>query len=69
MKVWKNQLHKTTARSTLNKEKLEEIEQRLQAGYIASNDKDARKLKRLFEILCPHKLQGCSCRTMMYQDY
>lgn len=68
MNIWKNQFHKTIAKSTLSQTDIENIYKRMQGGYINSKHKDARKLKRLYDKLCPHKLDDCSCLFMMYQD-
>ena len=66
MIVWKNQFHKTTTKSTLTQADVDGIKSRIQSGYINSKHNDARKLKRLYDKLCPHKLDNCSCRFMMY---
>ena len=65
--TWANQFHNTTAKSTLNKQEVEDTEKGLRSGHINSKHKDARKLKRLFDKLCPHKFDDCSCKFMMHQ--
>lgn len=65
MYKWVSRYHNTTAKSTLNFEEAEKIDQKIHYGYINSNHKDARKLKRLFNKLCPHKFKNCSCKFMM----
>lgn len=65
MYVWVSKYHNTTAKSTLNFEEAECIDQKIYCGHINSKHNDARKLKRLFDKLCPHKFNNCSCKFMM----
>jgi len=66
MIVWKNQFHKTTTKSTLTQADVDKIDTFIRCGHINSKHNDAIKLKRLYDKLCPHKLNNCSCIFMMY---
>ena len=65
MIIWTNRFHKTTTKSTLTEEEAESIDLKIHDGYINSKHKDARKLKRLYDKLCPHKFDDCSCKAAM----
>ena len=65
MNIWINRFHNTTTKSTLTYTEAESIDLKIHDGYINSKHKDARKLKRLYDKLCPHKFDDCSCKAAM----
>ena len=66
MHIWKNNFHKTTALSSLNEEKAQEIDMKINEHYINSKHKDYRKLKNLEKKLCPHNTKNCACWPASY---
>lgn len=68
LNTYRNTFHKTRARSRLTEQQIEDTLYMHAQGYIGSSDKNYRSVMRLYNALCPHSMNGCSCVAAVRLD-